>query len=171
MAFDLYLPIIRQAWVVSGQEPEYQLNAAERLLTTLIEGHPDQGRPFMQLDARLVKAAQSKVLDMAVREYEGHTDPDGDGPNRLVEEFGYQLPDWYNPKQNANSVESLLWGGTGDHNNAWSIWLGSPPHRIHLLGQNKFYGEQTNYGVGYVYVPGSRLGHYYAVISAPPETS
>jgi uncharacterized protein YkwD len=44
--------------------------------------------------------------------------------------------------------------------------MGSTGHRTHLLGMGDFYRAQTDYGVGYVYAPGSRYGHYWVVLIA-----
>ena len=49
---------------------------------------------------------------------------------------------------------------------AWNAWLGSPGYRRHGLGEIDFYAEQTNYGIGYAFVPGSKYGRYWVFISA-----
>ncbi len=44
--------------------------------------------------------------------------------------------------------------------------MGSDNHRAHLLGLDPFYGAQTDYGIGYAYIPGSTYGYYWVIITA-----
>jgi len=44
--------------------------------------------------------------------------------------------------------------------------MNSTTHRTILLGLEPFFAEQNEYGVGHVYVPGSRYGHYWIVLTA-----
>lgn len=144
-------------------------NAMEVALSHLLENHPDQRRFPMVVHPILARVARAKAWDMANRGYEGHIDPDGHGANWLLLQVGYQLPSFYDRDVDGNNVESLQYGGVSEIGEAWRLWLTSEGHRIHLLGLNKFYWVQTNYGVGYANAPGSRWGHYYVFMSAPPE--
>jgi hypothetical protein len=162
-----YLPAIHNAQPIGGQGKTP--NAMELALAARIEAHPEQGRLIMQQHPLLMQVARAKVLDMATRRYEGHTDPDGHGPNWMLRQAGYRLPAWYGQDADDNSVESLLWAGDGDVEEAWQGWMNSTSHRTHLLGENSFYREQTKYGVGYCDIEDSRMRYYYAFISCPPE--
>jgi uncharacterized protein YkwD len=95
---------------------------------------------------------------------------DGYGPNYLVAQAGYDLPDWWSDSKDANYIESIA-AGYSTAQAAWEGWLNSSSHRTHVLGENDFWAEQTNYGMGYVYIAGSPYGHYWVFITAPPEGS
>lgn len=134
----------------------------------LMEGHSDQGRAFLRVDATLSRVAREKAADMASRGYYDHTDPDGHGPNWLVVRAGYALPPEYSDSPSANNVESLT-AGRASATDAWSSWMGSSAHAQHVLGKSAFYAAQTSVGVGYVNDPGSTYTHYWVVITAPPS--
>lgn len=144
-------------------------NAMELALSHLLENHPDQRRYPMTVHPVIAQVARNKAIDMAVRAYVGHVDPDGHGANWLLRQAGYSLPDFYGKEPDDNNVEALEHGGDGNIEDAWPRWLASEGHRIHLLGLDKFYWVQTNYGVGYAHVEGSTKIHYYVFMSAPPE--
>ena len=115
----------------------------------------------------LSRVAYEKALDMGTRNYFGHTNPDGFGPNFLVEQAGYDLPSWYSQGATANNIESIAAGYTTPAA-AWAGWKVSPTgHPDHVLGLNSFWRDQIYYGIGYAYVPGSRYGHYWVFITAP----
>ena len=102
---------------------------------------------------------------MGTRAYFSHTNPDGYGPNYLVQQAGYALPNWYSQELDANNIESIA-AGYGTASAAWEGWMNSTGHRTHILGLDSFWAEQTDYGIGYAYIPGSPYGHYWVVITA-----
>lgn len=161
-----FLPSIHNNAPVAGQGEPMPIESA---LALLIMAHDDQQRQAMVWHPILEEVARAHCVDMATRRYEGHTDPDGLGPNYRVRQAGYRLPEWYADDLDSNNVESLQWGGDGDLDHAFPSWLGSAPHKTHILGLDSFYTAQTNYGVGCAKVSGSRMIHYYAFISAPPQ--
>jgi len=107
---------------------------------------------------------------MGEQRYFSHTNLDGYGPNYLVRQAGYQLPSWWSSDPTANYIESIA-AGYPTPETAWQAWLNSSGHRRHVLGENEFWAEQTNYGIGYAYVAGSPYRHYWVFITAPPEGS
>ena len=116
----------------------------------------------------LAQVAREHAEDMAARDYFNPVNPDGFGPNYLVEQAGYELPDWYSQALDANNIESIAAGYTTPEA-AWNGWLASPGHRTHVLGEDSdFFADQTNYGIGYAFAPGSQYTHYLVFISAPP---
>jgi hypothetical protein len=143
-------------------------NPQEQEIANLASQHPDQGRPFMNCDPILAQVARERAVDMGTRDYFDHTNPDGFGPNYLVRQAGYGLPSWYGTANDANNIESIAAGYTTAAA-AWAGWLNSAGHRTHLLAESSFWAAQTNYGIGYAYVPGSTDRHYWVFISAPPE--
>lgn len=143
-------------------------NAEERAVARLVAKHPQQGRPRMTHDAYLHLVARARAKDMARRDYFGHTDPDGYGPNRILRLTGYGLPDSYTLP---NNIESLAAGTNYTPSRAFQAWLDSSLHRPHLLADGSFYEGQTRYGVGYAKSARSRYKHYYVFLSAPPSTN
>lgn len=124
----------------------------------------------MIYDQRIARAASAKAHDMARRGDFAHVDPDGNGANYLISRTGYRLPANYLPPRSANYVESLA-GGHDTAEETYRQFLTSASHRRHLLGENPVYSGQTRIGVGYANVPGSKVGHYWVVMTAPPEGS
>lgn len=142
-------------------------NPEEKAIADLATGHPEQERETMSCHPILAQVARERAVDMATRDYFDHENPDGLGPNRLVEQAGYQLPDWYDQAADANNIESIAAGYTTP-DDAWNGWLDSPGHRNHVLGESDFFADQTNYGVGYAFSAGSTYKHYWVFITAPP---
>jgi uncharacterized protein YkwD len=144
------------------------LNAEEEAIAVLATGHPDQEREGMRCHEVLAQVARDHAIDMATRDYFHSVNPDGFGPNYRVEQAGYELPDWYAQKKDANNIESIaavhLTPGA-----AWNSWLDSPDHRKHVLGDSDFFEGQTNYGIGYAFSATSTYKHYWVFISAHPE--
>ena len=134
-------------------------------LTHLMMNHPEQGRSVLHTNACLAQVAQDRAVDMAVRRYFSHVNPSGLGPNVLVSQAGYVLPDFYSKYAGANNVESIA-AGYATVEEVWQGWLDSIKHRAHLLGLSSFCAEQTNIGVGYAYSADSDLKHYWVVITA-----
>ena len=46
-----------------------------------------------------------RALDMGTRRYFSHVNPDGYGPNYLVQQAGYALPSFYGQEPDANNIE------------------------------------------------------------------
>jgi len=142
-------------------------NREERAIARLAKNHRLQGRESMKHDPYLHLVARAKARDMARRNYFGHVDPDGYGPNRVLALTGYRLPDYYLA---VNNIESLTAGTNyNTPSQAFQAWLQSPPHRRQLLASNNYFKAQTRYGVGYAYNASSKFKHYYVFLSAPPS--
>ncbi len=157
----VYLPLVVRPF-------ECELNPQEQEIASFAINHPDQGRPFMICDPTLAQVARERALDMGTRNYFSHTNPDGYGPNYLVRQAGYALPTWYGTANDANNIESIAAGYT-TASATWAGWLNSAGHRTHVLAEDTFWADQTNYGIGYAYVANSTYKHYWVFISAPPE--
>ncbi|MCB0211147.1 MAG: CAP domain-containing protein [Anaerolineae bacterium] len=136
-------------------------------LAELLEQDPGQKRPSLTCNSILAQVAHARAADMAQREYFSHVNPDGHGPNYLVEEAGYILPSFYSDDPAANNIESIA-AGRSTAEATWEQWMASSSHRTHLLGLDSFFAEQIEYGVGYVYDADSPYGHYWVVITAKP---
>lgn len=146
---------------------EAQLNSQEQRIATLLTNASGQQRPFVQIDPVLSRVARARAADMAKRHYFAHVNPDGHGPNYLVRQAGYPLPEGYDQSPRGNNIESAA-AGDPKADEAWSGWMGSAPHKNHLLAQNSFYVDQTSLGVGYYYDANSDYQHYWVVLTAPP---
>lgn len=143
-------------------------NAQEREMLALIRGHSKQKRSQLKWEPRLAKAARAKAQDMGRRGYYSHVDPDGIGPNRLVQKTGYRLPVAWTAFDETNYVESFV-ASYETAEGAFESLLSSTLHAQHLLGLSEFTRKETNGAVGYAYVPNSPYGHYWVFLSAPPE--
>jgi len=140
----------------------------ERALESSFLDDSRQRRPSMTCNVTLSEVARQRAKDMAQRDYFGHTNPDGFGPNYLVKAAGYGLPGWYNQNINANNVESIG-AGNPSADGLWQAWVDSAGHRDHVLGLNDFYGEQVEYGIGYYYDANATYKHYWVLITAIHE--
>lgn len=141
--------------------------ALEAGIASFMKRSNNQRRRSLTYNAILARVARQRAYDMGNRDYFDHVNPDGIGPNYLVTRAGYALPDFYGKNRSSNNVESIA-AGNETAEDTWVQWMGSTGHRTHILGLDKFYAEQTEYGVGYAYVPGSRYEHYWVVITAKP---
>jgi uncharacterized protein YkwD len=159
----LFLPIVVGEEPPSGCAPNLQ----EAQIAQFMIEHPEQQRPSLTCHPILAQVARERAQDMADRHYFSHVNPDGYGPNYLVEQAGYDLPSYYDSTPDANNIESIA-GGYATAEAAWQGWMNSPGHRTHLLGLDPFWAEQIDYGIGYVYEADSDYGHYWVVITAKP---
>lgn len=151
---------------VAGKSSSSSTDAElEREVAALMKQASGQRRSSLTYNPILARIARERAYDMGERNYFGHVNPDGIGPNYLVTQAGYLLPDFYGKTRDANNIESIA-RGYKTPAEAWDSWMNSTDHRTHLLGLTKFYAEQTEYGVGHAFVPGNRSGHYWVVISA-----
>jgi uncharacterized protein YkwD len=132
----------------------------EQVFANLLTGS-EQTRLTLTLNPLLSACARNKARLMAEKNWFGHTDPAGWGPNHYARECGYPLTLHY-PDNDSNQIESIA-GGYATAQDAWSAFMQSKPHRTHLLGLHPFFHEQTEYGIGYWYDPNSIYRHYYVI--------
>jgi uncharacterized protein YkwD len=155
----IYIP------TVFNQTPGCHLSPQEAELSAQLLGDPGQQRTTLTCNPILAAVARARATDMANRNYFDHTNPDGFGPNYLVQSAGYVLPSYYSQNQNGNNVESIA-AGQQTTQDVWTGLMGSPSHRDHLLGQNTFYAEQIDYGIGYASKEGSTYVYYWVILTA-----
>ena len=152
-----------------AQQKDAEANPAELELAKLLVESPGQRRPraAMQRDETLSRVARARAVDMAKRRYFSHENPDGVGPNFLVQQARYPLPAHYRTDARGNNVESI---GCGHRSvaAAWEGWMKSAGHKRHLLATDDFYQDQTRYGIGVHEDADSPFVRYYVVITAPP---
>lgn len=148
--------------------PPCQLNAEEQQIFDQMRENSEQKRPTLVCNAILAQVARARAQDMADRNYFGHVNPDGYGPNYLVVAAGYSLPDFYSQSVTGNNIESIA-AGYADGEDAWNALLNSEHHRTHVLGLDPFYAEQTDIGIGYVSVDNSEYVRYWVIITAKSQ--
>lgn len=166
-------PLAQPVDVRAAREPKGRVGDAcagllspeEASLAALFESSPRQKRRAMRCDPTLAKVARAKALDMGRRRYFSHVTPDGEGPNRLVRRAGYELPPLYDSGKKSNNVEAIA-AGYDTAAEAWTSWVDSRKHRPQVLGLPAFHQAQSDYGVGFAEVPGSRYRYYWVLITA-----
>ena len=89
--------------------------------------------------------------------------PDGLGANFFVRNAGYALPSFYSTKKAGNNIASTA-AGQSTAQDVWST-IGN---KMHLLGTQEFYAEQTEVGIGYAYNKDAEYQHYWIILTAPP---
>ncbi len=148
------------------------LNPQEEQIAAFFKSAEAQNRDSAKIvcNSILAKVARERAEDMARRNYFGHTNPSGLGPNYLVTIAGYRLPSFYDSRRDGNNIESIAAGYTTPVE-VWDGWMHSEKHRTHLMAEKSFYAEQIEYGIGYYYSPDSKYKHYWVVITAYSETN
>lgn len=170
-AANVFLPLLQSGEIVAGGGSDLTCNMSETELglAAILASHPQQARERMVCDPILARVARERAADMAARGYFDHVNPDGFGPNYLVRQAGYALPDMYGDDPRINMVESIAGGfGLNGGGDAWAVWENSDAHRTHLLGLNWFTAGQERFGIGHVQVEGSPFTNYWVFISAHP---
>ncbi len=162
----IFLPVVTKTEVIPASEPACELNDQEKRIEELFRTHPEQQRATLICNPTLASVARARAEDMGRRAYFAHVNPDGQGPNYLVRQAGYVLPDSYSQEMSGNNIESIG-AGAADADGMWGPWMGSEKHNTHLLGKTDFFAEQIQYGIGFAQVPGSPYQYYWVFISAP----
>lgn len=166
----LYLPLLQTAAEAKPTPWDCGLSEQGARLLALVRSHADQRRPLLRCNDKLTQVAQARALDMGERGYFSHVNPDGVGPNYLVQTAGYTLPITYGTALTSNNIESIG-AGVAEADHMWSAWLKSEKHTAHLLGSASFYAEQIDCGIGFAEVPGSPYRFYWVFISAKPAAA
>ncbi|TPH12797.1 CAP domain-containing protein [Litorilituus lipolyticus] len=116
-------------------------------LAKLIINDDEQLRPSIRCNKLLSEIALVKAKKMLEFGLVTHN-LDG-SPNALLREHNYKLPDYYGTDFNSNQVEAVA-GGYSSAEEVWSSFKDSEAHRVHLLGEHKFYAEQDELGVALI---------------------
>lgn len=127
---------------VAGAQQEPSISVSE--IQALVNEYRQQnGLNPVELDSRLVTAAQIKAQDMATRNYFAHTNPDGQKVYKLIgENCYYYLTAGENLAVDFEKSENIV-----------KAWIKSPSHNSVMLDP-KF--EDTGIGIaevdGHIYV-------------------
>lgn len=151
-------------WIGAPQPPSDACGMSARSfeLFQMIRHAPGQQRnpDDMQCHPLLVKAAQRCIERMKATKHFAHVvvDEDGQptGPNWIVMETGYRLPNHYGQGRDDNNGQDLN-GNQSNVHDALNGWLLSPPHRAHILGEHESYLDQTCWGLADYYKDNSGI--------------
>ena len=124
-------------------------------------------RPPLRWSDVLATSAQRRADDMALRNYFGHVDPNGLGPNEIARRMGYVFPNWWPAAAGANNIESIEAGLAGGVEAVRSLLQDNGArtagHRMHLLGMTDFYASHQEIGIGFSFSPQSDYKYYLVI--------
>lgn len=106
-----------------------------------------RGLDPLEIDVRLMEAAQLHSDSMAIQDFFSHTGLDGSSPGERVEDAGYD--DWFSWGEN-------IAAGYATPDAVVDGWMASSGHRANILNSGF-----EHIGVGYRFGPGSSYGHYW----------
>lgn len=133
--------------------------------------HGISPRHALQPDPVLTQVAEERAMDMARRNYFGHTSPDGKTVNSILCAKGYAIPKEFCQYKTLNNFESICAGSeTGiDCINVLlrDEGLEPPGHRIHLLGLDDFYKTHSKVGAAMAYRRDTDYEYYFVIVTAP----
>lgn len=135
------------------------LNQQAKDLAQLIIESDLQKRDKLLCNKELAKIALIKAKLMAKADDINHR-VDYTTPNQLLRQNGINLPERY-PLFD-NQVEAIM-GGVATAKESFKIFMTSPDHKSHLLGEYEFVNKQDQIGVGY-YKDSDTTHVYYWVI-------
>jgi uncharacterized protein YkwD len=129
-----------------------------------------KARSALNWNRQLAGAAEKKALDMAARDYFGHTDPEGYGMNYMIFRAGYKIPeDWFEDIS-SNYFESIQAGLSNGREAITDLIIDEgvnpPGHRNHLLGIEDFWSNCTDIGIGMAKMEGTTYTYYMCVLIA-----
>jgi uncharacterized protein YkwD len=167
----LFLPTISNGLpaVSNNGSTSCNVTAEEMAAANLFLNDVHQSRSSVVCNPLLADVARQRAADMANRGYFDHVNPDGVGPNSLIRSAGYRLPNYYDESPSGNNVESIA-AGFATAEATWEGLINSPHHRSHVLAEEPFFAEQTEYGIGYYYDPNSYYHHYWVILTALPDS-
>jgi len=108
-------------------------------------------------DSRLSDIGREDAVDMIVRNFFDHINPDGESPSDRAERHGYPTKKDYGSYYRIGVGENIAWvqhiQGTPDDIAQYIVnaWMNSPDHRENILDLNG--ADYTNLGVGVAYDP------------------
>lgn len=85
-----------------------------------------RGMPLLNMDSKLVRAAEKKVDDMFAHQYFAHVSPEGVDVSDIIKSVGYDY---------IAVAENLAMGGYESDAEVVAAWMGSPPHRRNILNE------------------------------------
>lgn len=133
--------------LAAGTVDRYVLNQRRTILDLTNETRAGVGVSPLTLDPALSEVAQAHAVDMAVRDFFSHTNPDGESPFDRMRaagvDFGY-------------AGENIAWYPSAE--SAVSGWINSPGHYNNMV--NTHYNK---IGIGVYMAKPNAPGNYYYV--------
>ncbi|MBI3830308.1 MAG: CAP domain-containing protein [Planctomycetes bacterium] len=115
--------------------------------------------PPLAVNTALTSSARFRAGDMLKRNYFGHVDPDGQGPNKRALESGYPLNRLYSREAAVNNIESISVGSPTLEKTLENLIVDSGvpnlSHRKQLLCLDPFVAAMREIGVGFVVPEGN----------------
>ncbi|MBI4403910.1 MAG: CAP domain-containing protein [Deltaproteobacteria bacterium] len=155
-------------FTAAGDLGKFKAPATEETVTKAIDNEEEviasrisANRPHLRRSPELDAAARERARVSAFDRLFSHFDRNRLGPNYYARKNGFPLPGWMG--DHGNQIESIAWG-TSSGDDSWNIWMGSPGHRGHILGQT-LGQDHTDFGVGHFYSP--ETGDVWTVMTAP----
>ncbi len=121
------------------------LNQQSIKLAQLIIESENQQRKVLYCDKTLSQAAFDKAKLMAKADSVSHN-IEHTTPNQFLRSYGVKLPNEY-PLFD-NQVEAIM-GAVSTAEDSFKVFMTSPDHKSHLLGETDFVVEQDQIGVGF----------------------
>jgi hypothetical protein len=147
-----------QVWRLGPESSEWEkfnpIGAAQVIADLINEARANHGLSPYKVDLRLNQSARRHNLDMAYNHFTDHIGSDGSTPLQRMSEAGYA---WH------FGGEIIGWGFSGNHHTMFNWWMNSDIHRQMILSST-----YEDFGLSYVFVPGSDWGHYWTVNMAKP---
>ena len=135
----------------AAQDESTKYSAAEaeiEMLKRINDFRQENGLHPLVLSEPLGIAAERKASDMAKRDYVAHVSPDGQDPQELLDEVGYDY--------NTAVGENIAAGHQGTEA-TFKQWLNSPEHREIMLDESF-----TAVGIGRAHNAQAEYGWYWA---------
>ncbi len=126
----------------------------ERMLRAVNDARAQAGLRSLEVDEKLMRAAEQHVWDMTAHRFFDHIGSDGSTPNDRVARTGYS----------AARVGQLIAGQNSDPESVVNAWSRSGEHRDVLLAPG-----MTHLGAAYDYAPGTYFGHYWTLVVAEEQ--
>lgn len=120
----------------------------QRVLDLVNRRRGEARLPRLRVDPRLVEAARKHAQDMAQGGPFGHVGSDGTSPADRVRQAGYVF---------LTAGENVA-AGMSSPDEAVKDWMGSPEHRVNILG------GYTQTGIAYVHARFSPYGSYWVEV-------
>ena len=135
------------------------LNQYARQFARLVIESRDQQRSKLQCNKKLAEIALTKAKMMAKANDVNHN-IEHTTPNQLLRNKGIVLPKIYPILD--NQVEAVM-GGVSTAQESFDVFMTSPGHKAHLLGEGDFLLEQNQIGVAYFKDSHSKYEHYWVI--------
>jgi hypothetical protein len=135
------------------------LNQKARLFAQLVIESGGQQRTHLKCNKKLAEIALEKAKMMSEANDINHN-VEHTTPNQLLRNGGIILPKIYPILD--NQVEAVM-GGVRTAQESFDVFMTSPDHKAHLLGEGDFLLKQDHIGVAYFYDRDTQYEHHWVI--------